>query len=545
MIEQLMVKNYILFDHALIDFSTGMSVITGETGAGKSLLIDAIGYLCGKRCTSNIVRKGKDKATLQMVLSCEDPTLRQYLEENDFDVEDELIITRTITTNQKSTIRINQQVTTLGFVRHLMTQLIDIHSQMDTYQLIKPETQLAVLDGYAHTDALRKQVSVVYHTYKEQKDAYDSLVNETLSDDELDFVTNQYNQICEADVQPEELDTLLAQIKQKEDALRNQEMYMESLRSLEEEQGILDRLYALFKSLQKSDAMQEQADQIRDMYYQLDDIKETLHQQIEGTDDSVSLDDLQARVYTIRGLYQRYGGSYESLMEKKTELEQQIDRILHRETVLEQSKANLEKAEKEYVTLAQKLSKQRKACFAELESKVMSHCKDLMLEHCQFQIKQETKPYAEDGIDTIAFYVSMNPGQPFVPLKDSASGGELSRLMLALKVVFQTQKGIETIIFDEIDTGVSGRVAYAMGQKMHTIAKSYQVLCITHLASVAAWADTHYCVRKSSQKDSTFTSIEELDEESSLIELATMSAGKPTPAAIQAAKELKERVSHG
>lgn len=545
MIEQLMVKNYILFDHALIDFSKGMSVITGETGAGKSLLIDAIGYLCGKRCTSNIVRKGKEKATLQMVLSCSDPQLRFYLEENDFEVEDELIITRTISANQKSTIRINQQVTTLSFVRHLMGQLIDIHSQMDTYQLIKPEMQLVVLDSYAKTDALKKEVSKAYAVYKEQKITYESLVNETLSDDELDFVTHQYNAICEADVQPDELDQLLTQIKQKEDALRNQEMYVENLRSLEEEQGILDRLYSVFKSLQKSDAFQKQADQIRDMYYQLDDIKEALHQQIENSDDSLSLDDMQARVYTIRGLYQRYGGSYDSLMAKKLELEQQIDRILHRETVLEQSKMDLEKAEKKYVELAQKLSQKRQACFKELESKVMLHCQDLMLEHCQFQIRQNLKSYAEDGIDAIAFYVSMNPGQPFVPLKESASGGELSRLMLALKVVFQTQKGIETIIFDEIDTGVSGRVAYAMGEKMHAISKSYQVLCITHLASVAAWADTHYCVRKNSQQDSTSTSIDELDDEASLIELATMSAGKPTPAALQAAKELKERVTHG
>lgn len=232
-------------------------------------------------------------------------------------------------------------------------------------------------------------------------------------------------------------------------------------------------------------------------------------------------------------------------MAKKRELEQQIDRILHRETVLKQSKMDLEKAEKTYVELAQKLSQKRQSCFKELESKVMSHCRDLMLEHCQFQIRQKPKAYSEDGIDAIAFYISMNPGQPFVPLKESASGGELSRLMLALKVVFQTQKGIETVIFDEIDTGVSGRVAYAMGEKMHAISESYQVLCITHLASVAAWADTHYCVRKSSDKDSTSTSIDELGVDASLVELATMSAGKPTPAALQAAKELKERVTHG
>lgn len=546
MIEQLMVKDYILFDYALVDFTHGMHVITGETGAGKSLLIDAIGYLSGKRINGNIVRKGKDKAILQMVCSTSSPKISQMLEENGFEVEDSILITRTVQANQKSTIRINQQITTLSFVRELVSYMIDMHSQMDTYQLMQPSVQLDLLDALAQTKDLREEVAQQYTTLKTIEKEYHTCKNESLSDDELDYLTAQLNRIDELNIQEGELESLQEKVKICAEMEKNTELFSQSIYQLNKENGLMDTCYDLSKELSKTNSTSEIANQLMDIYYRFDEIKENLQEQLNQFDQSSeSIDEMESRIYTIKAMYKRYGGSFSSLMEAKANLEKKIERFLSREHILAEMETNLSKARKAYDQLAEELSQKRKAIFSSVEQQVNQHCHDLMLEHADFHISSQEKEASKDGKDAIEFLISMNPGQPLVPLKDSASGGELSRLMLALKVVFQAQQGVDTIIFDEIDTGVSGKVAFAMGHKMHTLAQHYQVLCITHLASVACFGDRHYCVQKTSEDGSTQTSIHLLNEKETLEELAVMSSGQVNQASLQAAQELKDRAIHG
>lgn len=546
MIEQLMVKDYILFDYALVDFTHGMHVITGETGAGKSLLIDAIGYLSGKRINGNIVRKGKDKAILQMVCSTSSPKISQMLEENGFEVEDSILITRTVQANQKSTIRINQQITTLSFVRELVSYMIDMHSQMDTYQLMQPSVQLDLLDALAQTKDLREEVAQQYTTLKAIEKEYHTCKNESLSDDELDYLTVQLNRIDELNIQEGELESLQEKVKICAEMEKNTELFSQSIYQLNKENGLMDTCYDLSKELSKTNSTSEIANQLMDIYYRFDEIKENLQEQLNQFDQSSeSIDEMESRIYTIKAMYKRYGGSFFSLMEAKANLEKKIERFLSREHILAEMETNLSKARKAYDQLAEELSQKRKAIFSSVEQQVNQHCHDLMLEHADFHISSQEKEASKDGKDAIEFLISMNPGQPLVPLKDSASGGELSRLMLALKVVFQAQQGVDTIIFDEIDTGVSGKVAFAMGHKMHTLAQHYQVLCITHLASVACFGDRHYCVQKTSEDGSTQTSIHLLNEKETLEELAVMSSGQVNQASLQAAQELKDRAIHG
>lgn len=546
MIEQLMVKDYILFDYALVDFTHGMHVITGETGAGKSLLIDAIGYLSGKRINGNIVRKGKDKAILQMVCSTSSPKISQMLEENGFEVEDSILITRTVQANQKSTIRINQQITTLSFVRELVSYMIDMHSQMDTYQLMQPSVQLDLLDALAQTKDLREEVAQQYTTLKAIEKEYHTCKNESLSDDELDYLTAQLNRIDELNIQEGELESLQEKVKICAEMEKNTELYSQSIYQLNKENGLMDTCYDLSKELSKTNSTSEIANQLMDIYYRFDEIKENLQEQLNQFDQSSeSIDEMESRIYTIKAMYKRYGGSFSSLMEAKANLEKKIERFLSREHILAEMETNLSKARKAYDQLAEELSQKRKAIFSSVEQQVNQHCHDLMLEHADFHISSQEKEASKDGKDAIEFLISMNPGQPLVPLKDSASGGELSRLMLALKVVFQAQQGVDTIIFDEIDTGVSGKVAFAMGHKMHTLAQHYQVLCITHLASVACFGDRHYCVQKTSEDGSSQTSIHLLNEKETLEELAVMSSGQVNQASLQAAQELKDRAIHG
>ena len=544
MIEQLSVKDYVLFKSCIIDFTNGMSVITGETGAGKSLLIDAIGYLSGDRIKSNVIRNGKDKAILSMVLTSNEK-VNSILEENGFEVDDQVIISRTILNNNKSTVRINQQITTLSFVRKIVNLLVDVHSQMDTYHLMDTKLQMELLDSYAKVENLKSSVKDSYSKYSNILNELETLKNEEFSDAELEFLTAQLDEIENANIQEDELETLNEQIHDASNWYKNKEDLSSCLYEMDKENGALDSLYTLYKQASKSSILNAYEDTFKNLYYSLQTVDEELkHVRDTHSSDALDLDSLQNRQYLIKKLYRKYGGSYESLMESKQNIMNKIDRIIHRQDVFD--KLENEKAESfaAYMKLANELSLKRKAVFSQLESNVMEHCKDLMLENARFKISCTEKKPSSNGIDDIEFLVSMNPGQDFSSLSVSASGGELSRLMLALQVVFQASNGIETIIFDEIDTGVSGKVALAMGAKMKALSDKYQVLCITHLASVAVMANTHYLVSKKSTSNETITSVQQLDYDQTIQELAIMTSGEASVKAKESMQDLWVKI-HG
>lgn len=544
MIEQLSVKNYVLFKSCIIDFKNGMSVITGETGAGKSLLIDAIGYLSGDRIKSNVIRNGKDKAILSMVLTSNEK-VNAILEENGFEVDDQVIISRTVLNNNKSTVRINQQITTLSFVRKIVNLLVDIHSQMDTYRLMDTSVQMELLDSYAKTMGLKASVNEAYVKYSNVLHELETIKSEEFSDAELEFLTAQLDEIENANVQENELDALNDQIHEATSWYKNSEDLSSCLYEIDKENGALDSLYTLYKQASKSPILNDYEESFKNLYYSLQSVDEELkHMRDTHSNDSLDLDSLQSRQYLIKKLYRKYGGSYTSLMESKKSITDKIDRIIHRQDVFDKLEKEKEESFTLYMKLANALSLKRKEVFSQLESKVMEHCKDLMLENARFMISCMEKKPSNNGIDNIEFLVSMNPGQDFSSLSASASGGELSRLMLALKVVFQASNGIETIIFDEIDTGVSGKVALAMGAKMKALSKNYQVLCITHLASVAVYANTHYLVNKKTSASETITSVQELDQDKTIQELAVMTSGEASQKAKESMQDLWVKI-HG
>lgn len=544
MIEQLSVKDYVLFKSCIIDFKNGMSVITGETGAGKSLLIDAIGYLSGDRIKSNVIRNGKDKAILSMVLTSNEK-VNAILEENGFEVDDQVIISRTVLNNNKSTVRINQQITTLSFVRKIVNLLVDIHSQMDTYRLMDTSVQMELLDSYAKTMGLKASVNEAYVKYSNVLHELETLKSEEFSDAELEFLTAQLDEIENANVQENELDALNDQIHEATSWYKNSEDLSSCLYEIDKENGALDSLYTLYKQASKSPILNDYEESFKNLYYSLQSVDEELkHMRDTHSNDSLDLDSLQSRQYLIKKLYRKYGGSYTSLMESKKSITDKIDRIIHRQDVFDKLEKEKEESFTLYMKLANALSLKRKEVFSQLESKVMEHCKDLMLENARFMISCMEKKPSNNGIDDIEFLVSMNPGQDFSSISASASGGELSRLMLALKVVFQASNGIETIIFDEIDTGVSGKVALAMGAKMKALSKNYQVLCITHLASVAVYANTHYLVNKKTSASETITSVQELDQDKTIQELAVMTSGEASQKAKESMQDLWVKI-HG
>ena len=290
----------------------------------------------------------------------------------------------------------------------------------------------------------------------------------------MEFLTAQLDEIENANIQVDELDALNHQIHEATSWYKNSEDLSSCLYEIDKENGALDSLYTLYKQASKSPILKDYEESFKNLYYSLQSVDEELkHMRDTHSNDALDLDSLQSRQYLIKKLYRKYGGSYTSLMESKKSITDKIDRIIHRQDVFDKLEKEKEESFTSYIKLASKLSSKRKSSFHELESKVMEHCKDLMLENARFKISCTEKKPSSNGIDDIEFLVSMNPGQDFSSLSASASGGELSRLMLALKVVFQASNGIETIIFDEIDTGVSGKVALAMGAKMKALLPSF------------------------------------------------------------------------
>lgn len=546
MIDQLMVQDYILFENAQIDFKNNMSVITGETGAGKSLLIDAIHVISGGRVSKGVVRKGKDKAVLQMILSNPDQEVRAMLEENGFDPDEDIILTRIVNTNGKSRMLLNSRTTTNAFVSEIVSRMVDIHSQMDTVRLMDPQLQLDMLDRFAKTEELRQKTADAYAVLHKKAVEIKKLKTQTFSDAHLEAITRQLNEISAAKVQDGELEELDARIEQAEKIVAATENLSEASYYWKKEGGISDQLYTALKLLEDTPTNENYGDRLHDLYYQLQDLFENISEtQSDASEDGQSLDQLHEREFLIRQLFKKYGSSYQALMETEKSLNQQVDLILHRQDLFDRLEKEKKEATKAYTALASQLHKQRQDAVPELKSLIEAHARDLMLEHCVFDVHFEKKNPSKDGMDLIEFHASMNPGQPLTPLKQSASGGELSRLMLALKVVFQAENGIGTLVFDEIDTGVSGKVALAMGSKMHALAENYQVLCITHLPSVAVWADDHYRVAKTTDGSTTSTHVSLLNEEEHFEELAIMANGAAEPTAVESMKELSHRVRHG
>jgi len=546
LIDQLMVQDYILFENAQIDFKNNMSVITGETGAGKSLLIDAIHVISGGRVSKGVVRKGKDKAVLQMILSNPDQEVRTMLEENGFDPDEDIILTRIVNANGKSRMLLNSRTTTNAFVSEIVSRMVDIHSQMDTVRLMDPQLQLDMLDRFAKTEELRQKTADAYAVLHKKAVEIKKLKTQTFSDAHLEAITRQLNEISAAKVQDGELEELDARIEQAEKIVAATENLSEASYYWKKEGGISDQLYTALKLLEDTPTNENYGDRLHDLYYQLQDLFENISEtQSDASEDGQSLDQLHEREFLIRQLFKKYGGSYQALMETEKSLNQQVDLILHRQDLFDRLEKEKKEATKAYTALASQLHKQRQDAVPELKSLIEAHARDLMLEHCVFDVHFEKKNPSKDGMDLIEFHASMNPGQPLTPLKQSASGGELSRLMLALKVVFQAENGIGTLVFDEIDTGVSGKVALAMGSKMHALAENYQVLCITHLPSVAVWADDHYRVAKTTDGTTTSTHVSLLNDEEHFEELAIMANGAAEPTAVESMKELSHRVHHG
>lgn len=542
MLKQLYIKDFILIDNIQLDFHSKMSAFCGETGAGKSIFIDALGLLKGNRIQGSQVRENCDKAIIEgcFEINANHP-VNKKLEEAGFDTSEEtLIITREIRQDGKSMVRINHRTTTLSFLKDVMESLIDIHSQHDTQILLNPKYHLNLLDAYVKPDCL-DEVSKLYQEYKNKKNALDKALKEDYNEDDLEYFIRQFNEIDEADISEEDYDALQSQQKKMNAFEKINQHVSTSLELLNDD--INDKLYQIHKELSNIENWDEQIkslnEKVLDAYYSVNDVSEELSDYYHSLEyDENLFNEIQERLFTYSQLKRKYGISISSILRKKEELQEKIYRIQNRKQFVEEQTLKVNKAYDTYLTKAKELSELRKSKARQLEKEIVNELKDLYLEHTQFKVNFLEIEGNSTGIDQVEFMISMNVGQSLQPLSDVASGGELSRIMLGLKTIFTSLQHINTIVFDEIDTGVSGKVALAIGKKMKKIAQNTQVFCVTHLSPVAACATRQYLVEKNVEDHKTVTSITCLNEEERIRQLALISSNSTSDAAIHAAKEL-------
>ena len=541
MIQHLYVENFVLIDKLDIDFSRGFSVFTGETGAGKSILIDAISLLCADRANGSLIAKGSSRAIIEGTFDLSDDShAKKVLTEAGFDADELTVFTREVMSSQKSVARINHRIVTLALMKDCLLRQIDIHSQRDSQYLLDASSHIHLLDEFAEDSIRLTEVQNLYTEYRKLCLQKDQMLNEKFDLGDLEFFKYQIDEIEQSHLKPGEDEEL----ESKEKNFHAVQESYEKLHHLTElyDDSISDTLYEFNHTLQNisgSDDLKQIQNTVNDSYYAFSDAAEQLKAKLDEF--QMSEDDINAmeeRLFLLQKLKRKYGGSIESVLQKKDELLQRTQQYEHRQQFLDEIDLKINEAKQKYDASAAILHKDRRKAGEALDKKICSNLKDLALPHARFKTDITANEASLYGSDRVEFLIAMNPGEDLKPLNKTASGGELSRLMLGLKEIFTKLQGIKTVIFDEIDTGVSGQVASAIGKKMRSLSKNTQVFAVTHLAPVAAYAEHHYLVKKNIHEGRTTTEIKLLNENETVNELALISSGNTSKTSCDAAAEL-------
>ncbi len=543
MLNSLYIKDFILIDELNIDFKNDFSVFTGETGAGKSIFIDCIGCLIGDQLNVSMIRKNCEKTIIEGSFDVDD-ILKEKLKTAGYDDEC-FIVTREINTDGRSITRLNQRTTTLSFIKECLVDYVDIHCQHDNQYLLNDKYHLNLLDQYCQFNDKLKELADLYGKYNNLKKEYEKLVSTTFNQAQLEIIEFQLKEIENLDISNVEEDI---EIQDKLKAIAEYEKQQKTIAEVKllfTEDGILNKLYDFTKiapNLSNFDGIKENIENIINSYYSIADDYETILNMIDlNTYSTEEIDELNSRLYNLQRIKRKYNASLKQLLEIKEDLNSQLEAYNNKEYILSKLLKEKDIAYKKYYECALDISNIRKNKAGQLSEKILHELKDLSLENAKFEVVFEEAEPSSKGIDNVKFMISMNIGMPLQPLNKVASGGELSRLMLGLKVIFAQLQGSKLIIFDEIDAGVSGYVALNIGVKMAKLAKDIQVFSVTHLPSVAACGKYHYLISKLQSDGSTRSSVEEINGEKRIEQLAILSSSAVSKTSLSAAKELLEK----
>ncbi|MGX7350784.1 DNA repair protein RecN [Enterococcus canis] len=552
MLEELSIKNFAIISSLQLSFQQGMTVLTGETGAGKSIIIDAMGLLAGGRGSADFIRQGASKCTLEGLFSLpQNPEIKNLLVELgiEFD-EDQLVVQRDITASGKNVCRVNGHLVNIANLRRIGEYLVDIHGQNEHQELMHADRHLAMLDEFGGKPLL--QLKERYHiAYEElqliRKKVRDRQKNEKEFAQRMDMLHFQLDEITSAALTVGEDDQLMEEREKLANYQRIVSALAVSYEALNSDSSSLDQIGVAMNEMSSIEtldpAYQQISDAIQSSYYQLQEAATDLSRQMDGLEwDENRLNEVESRLEVIRLLKRKYGDSIQQILDYQEEISRELADADFLEGKTEQLAALLAEKEQQAQAAGVALRNLRHEIAGHLEKDILRELQELYMERTVFEVRFSAVPegeFHEDGLDQVEFYITTNPGEPLKPLVRVASGGELSRVMLALKTIFSKSQGVTSIVFDEVDTGVSGRVAQAIADKIHQIAENSQVLCITHLPQVAAVADAQYFIAKEITGERTETRVHILKPQERVGEIARMLAGTEiTPLALEHAQEL-------
>ncbi|MGN0404203.1 MAG: DNA repair protein RecN [Bariatricus sp.] len=554
MLQNLHVKNLALIDEVEVDFAEGLNILTGETGAGKSIVLGSVSLALGGRYSADMLRKGTDAGLVELTFSVNSPETIRKLEELEIHPDDGQIIISRRLTGSRSVSRINGETVTVSKIREAASALIDIHGQHEHQSLLYKKNHLAILDAFAKDAAgVKKQVQEAYRTYRAvQKELNEADTDEAQRLKEISFLEFEIEEIQNAGLSEEEDQEIEETYRKMVSGKRITENLEEAYAYLagENQENAEELLGRAVRAIADAAGHDKHTEELYGQIMEVESLLGDFSRELRDYTDSLSFSpeafyEVESRLNDINHLKSKYGNTVTEILEYCEKQQQRLQILQDYDHYLETLKVRVKEAEDRLGELCENLSRIRQKEAKKLQEKIREGLLDLNFLEVQFEIRfTKTQDYTAEGTDDVEFMISMNPGQPQKPLAEVASGGELSRIMLAIKSVLADKDEIETLIFDEIDVGISGRTAQKVSEKMGVIGRKHQVICITHLAQIAAMADAHYAIEKKVENHVTKTSIFRLDEEASVRELARILGGAQiTDAVLRNAEEMKNLAS--
>ena len=539
MISTLHIKNIGIIDDLSINLNNGLNILTGETGAGKTLIIDSLGIISGERFSKEMIRKGQDHSYIEACI---------YLPENENAIDGNIIVSREIYSNGRNMCKINGRMVTVNELKTFMENIIDIHGQHDNQQLLNPLTHIGYLDSFGN-----KEISNLKEEYVELYKQYNNIKTElknNYGDDKekqrkLDLLKYQYDEIEKAGLKIGEDEKLEADRK----IILNSEKINESLNiaDLEISEHTIDSINSAIRAFEKIEDLDEKYSKnlslLKSAYYDIQEIGRDISSLREDVFfDEEERKELETRLDLIFSLKRKYGNTIDEILKYKEDVESQINQIENIDEYNNKLKAELIKITSKMLEISKKLNELRNKYALILEEKINNELIDLEMKNAKIKINinfSKDEKYNSNGLDEVEIYIRTNIGEDAKPLYKIASGGEMSRIMLAIKNVLSNVDSVPVLIFDEIDTGISGIAAKSVGEKLKSISKVHQVLCVTHLASIAAKGDYNYYIHKKVESEKTQTNVKLLDEEETIKEIARIASGDITEISLKHARELR------
>lgn len=547
MLDRLLVKDLALIEKSVVEFSDGLNVLTGETGAGKSILLGSIQLALGQKANKDLIRHGKEQAIVELDFSLTEEEVRriQALEE-DLELEEERLLIRRKISEKKSDIRVNDLGLTLAKLREITGGLLDLHGQHEHQSLLREGSHLEIIDGFRKKQGgkLLEEVANAYHLLQEKKRALQKFsLKEEERTRELDFLDFEIQELADAHLSEGEEAELTKEYSLYENMDRLKSLLLSAKESLEE----MD-FHRPIQAVEEAKDFDESLKGLSDSLYDLEAVGEDCLRSLDHYLDHAEVDEeklftLGERLEQIRRVMMKHGGTEAKALAALAKKEERRTFLLDYEKDEEKAKKAIVEQEKLLREKAVLLSKERQEDAKVLAKQIQGEMQEMGFLDTKFEFHfQEKKEPTEKGLDEVEAYVSLNPGEPLRPLREVGSGGELSRIMLSIKTVLADTEGVSTLIFDEIDSGISGRTAEKVGEKLQKIAKNHQVILITHLPQIAAKADHHFLIEKTVEDGATHTGIHPLEEKESIEELARLLGGDEiSKASLENARELKAK----